>query len=62
METMNTVLGTNSYRLMYVFPEPSAYNGHRVETKGFLIRGPQDALNVTVVASLEERCALPAGF
>jgi len=61
-ETMNAELGTDSYRLMYVFPEPSAYDGHRVETKGFLIRGPQDALNVTVIASLEGSCTFQSGL
>ena len=44
---------------MYVFPDPAAHEGHRVETKGFLIRGPQDALNVTVVATLSATCAAP---
>lgn len=54
-----TAPGSGSFRLMYVFPDPAAYEGHRVETKGFLIRGPQDALNVTVVASLASTCAAP---
>ena len=58
-EAEATAPGSGSFRLMYVFPDPSAYEGHRVETKGFLIRGPQDALNVTVVASLASTCGGP---
>ncbi len=58
-EADGTALGSGSFRLMYVFPDPAAYEGHRVETKGFLIRGPQDALNVTVVATLSATCAAP---
>lgn len=58
--TQATPLGDNSFELMYVFPDPAAYRGHRVEAKGFLIRreeaGAIDALNVTVVASLDASC------
>ena len=60
MITQATALGDNTFELMYVFPDPGAYEGHRVETKGFLIRreeaGAIDAINVTVVASLDEAC------
>ena len=48
---------------MYVFPSPDAYVGHRVETKGLLIRAEEgdpagvDSLNVTSVQSLSESCA-----
>ena len=53
-------LGDQNYVLMYVFPSPEAYAGHRVETKGLLIRdesgdGP-DSLNVTSILSLAEAC------
>lgn len=58
-EVNGTALGTTSFQLMYVFPDPAAYDGHRVETKGFLIREPQNALNVTVVASLGSTCISP---
>lgn len=58
--TQATPLGDNSFELMYVFPDPAAYLGHRVEAKGFLIRREEaaaiDALNVTVVASLDASC------
>ena len=54
-------LGGNTFELMYVFPDPDPYEGHRVEAKGFLIRreddaGALDAINVTTVASLEAAC------
>ena len=51
-------LGPNTYELMYVFPDPDAYEGHRVEAKGFLIRRAEstDAINVTTVASLSAAC------
>ena len=53
-------LGDKEFELMYVFPDPAAYEGHRVEAKGFLIRrdGPDetDAINVTTVASLAPAC------
>ena len=52
-------LGRNTFELMYVFPDPDAYEGHRVEAKGFLIRREDaaDAINVTTVASLSPACA-----
>ncbi|MDP6581099.1 MAG: cytochrome c [Vicinamibacterales bacterium] len=51
-------LGDAAFQLMYVFPSPAAYVGHKVETKGLLIRGDDDehSLNVTSVQSLAERC------
>lgn len=54
-------LGGNTFELMYVFPDPDPYEGHRVEAKGFLIRRDDsaDAINVTAVASLDEACRLP---
>ena len=59
--TQAMALGTNTFELMYVFPDPDPYEGHRVETKGFLIRREDDpaaldAINVTTVASLEAAC------
>ena len=54
-------LGSSTFELMYVFPSPDPYEGHRVEAKGFLIRregvGATDAINVTAVASLSPACA-----
>ena len=53
-------LGAKQFELMYVFPDPAAYEGHRVEAKGFLIQrdgpGEIDAINVTTVASLAPAC------
>jgi|TARA_B100002003_G_scaffold250698_1_gene291070 cytochrome c5 len=52
-------LGDDAFELMYVFPSPAAYVGHKVETKGLLIRdedGGPNSLNVTSVQSLAERC------
>ena len=58
--TQATPFGDNTFELMYVFPDPASYRDHRVEAKGFLIRreeaGAVDALNVTVVASLDASC------
>ena len=45
-----------SFKLLYVFPSPDAMEGHLVEAKGFLIRGDQDALNVTSVSTLAPAC------
>ncbi len=60
MITQSTALGDNAFELMYVFPDPAAYEGHRVEAKGFLIRREEadaiDAINVTTVASLDAAC------
>ena len=50
-------LGSGSYELMYVFPAPDGLVGHRVEAKGFLIRGDQDKLNVTALESVGASCA-----
>ena len=59
--TQSMGLGSNTFELMYVFPDPDPYEGHRVETKGFLIRRGDvdalDAINVTTVASLSPACA-----
>lgn len=48
--------GNGSFSLLYAFPSPEPFLGHRVEAKGFLIRGDQDALNVTAVDSLSPSC------
>ena len=48
--------GPSSFELLYVFPSPDAMEGHLVEAKGFLIRGDQDALNVTSVSTVAPAC------
>ena len=62
-EARATPLGDRAFTLMYVFPSPDALVGHRVETKGLLIRAvagaadpPVHSLNVTSVQSLSETC------
>jgi mono/diheme cytochrome c family protein len=54
-----TELGQGGFQLMYVFPSPEPYLGHKVETKGLLIRGDTDSLNVTSVQSLAPGCGRP---
>lgn len=57
LEPTDTPLGnTGSFELLYVFPNPDAMEGHLVEAKGFLIRGDQDALNVTSVSTIAPTC------
>ena len=62
-EVEATALGDRAFQLIYVFPSPEAHVGHRVETKGLLIRGDGgghgDTLNVTSVQSLAPRCGRP---
>ena len=48
--------GPGSFELLYVFPSPDAFEGQQVEAKGFLIRGDQDAINVTSIDGLGTRC------
>ena len=50
-------LGSETVRLMNVYPRPEAYAGHRVEAKGFLIRDPAgDRINATAVQTLAPGC------
>lgn len=53
-------LGDRAFKLLYVFPSPEAHLGHKVETKGLLIRAEGtetvDSLNVTSVQGLGEAC------
>ena len=55
-------LGDRDFKLLYVFPSPEAYLGHKVETKGLLIRDESgaadavDSINVTSVQGLAEVC------
>lgn len=49
-------LGTDRYNLMNVYPKPDAYEGHKVEVKGFLIAGPVDRINVSTSQSLAPSC------
>ena len=50
-------LGTQTFRLLNVYPTPDPYKGHKVEAKGFLIRDPGGSrINVTSVQTLAPRC------
>ncbi|MCY4510187.1 MAG: cytochrome c, partial [Acidobacteria bacterium] len=43
-------LGTRTFELMAVYPDPAAHAGHRMEAKGFLIRSPDgDRVNVSTL-------------
>ena len=61
-EAQAVPLGDRDFKLLYVFPSPDAYLGHKVETKGLLIRdegggdAAVDSLNVTSVQGLGEVC------
>ena len=57
-EAQVMALGTERFRLLYVYPSPDAYEGQTVEAKGFLIRGSgsTDSVNVTALQSLGPRC------
>jgi mono/diheme cytochrome c family protein len=45
-----------TFRLLNAYPSPERVAGHFVEVKGFLIRGPIAALNVTAMASVTPTC------
>ena len=52
-----TVLGSQTFQLLNVYPTPDPYKGHKVEAKGFLIRDPGgNRINVTAVRTLAPRC------
>jgi S-disulfanyl-L-cysteine oxidoreductase SoxD len=50
-------LGKGELKLLYIFPSPDALKGHKVYSKGFLIRDPKgDSINVTSLQSLASTC------
>jgi mono/diheme cytochrome c family protein len=52
-----TQLGKGQLRLLYIFPAPDALKGHKVHSKGLLIRDPNgDSINVTSLRSLAPTC------
>ena len=51
-----TSRGDATFRLLNAFPSPAKLDGQRAEAKGFLIRGPPDAINVTSLTSVAESC------
>lgn len=54
--TASTIRGSKTYKLLNVYPSPEKLDGHLVEAKGFLIRGPVDSVNVTALTSLATSC------
>jgi mono/diheme cytochrome c family protein len=48
--------GDATFRLMNAYPSPVKFSGHRVEVKGFLIRGVMDSINVTALTSVAASC------
>ena len=50
-------LGTGIFELLYVFPPPDAYEGHKIAVKGLLMRDPDpDQINVSTLSSVAEMC------
>ena len=50
-------LGTATFSLMSVYPDPAEHAGHRMEVKGFLIRNPNgDRINVSALAMVDPAC------
>jgi hypothetical protein len=50
-------LGTQTFRLLNVYPSPDPHKGHKVEAKGFLIRDPGgNRINVTSLQTLAPQC------
>ena len=51
-------LGTRTFALMNVYPNPAAHAGHRMAVKGFLIRDPNgDRINVSSLGMVSTACA-----
>lgn len=50
-------LGTRTFELMAVYPDPAAHAGHVMEAKGFLIRSPDgDRVNVSTLGMVAPAC------
>ena len=50
-------LGTRTFELMAVYPDPAAHAGHRMEAKGFLIRSPDgNRINVSTLGMVGAAC------
>ena len=50
-------LGTQTFTLMSVYPDPASHAGHKMEAKGFLIRGPEgDRINVSALEMVAAAC------
>ena len=52
-----TPLGRGTYALLSVYPSPEAFNGHKVEAKGFLVRiNDETRINVSSLQRIAESC------
>ena len=50
-------LGTQTFTLMNAYPDPAPHAGHKMEAKGFLIRGPDgDRINVSALGMVAPVC------
>ena len=50
-------LGTRTFELLAVYPDPAPHVGHRMEAKGFLIRSPDgDRINVSTLGLVSAAC------
>lgn len=50
-------LGTQTFTLMSVYPDPASHADHKMEAKGFLIRGPEDdRINVSSLEMVAPVC------
>jgi len=50
-------LGTQTFTLMNAYPDPGPHAGHKMEVKGFLIRGPDgDRINVSALGMVASVC------
>ncbi len=50
-------LGSRTFELMAVWPDPAPHAGHTMEAKGFLIRSPEgDRINVSTLGRVSDGC------
>jgi mono/diheme cytochrome c family protein len=55
--SLTVPLGKGQFKLLYIYPAPDALAGHKVHTKGLLIRDPKgDSINVTSLQSIAPQC------
>ena len=50
-------LGEQTFALMSVYPDPAPHAGHKMEAKGFLIRGPEEnRINLSALTMVAAEC------
>ena len=52
--------GGQQFRLMNIYPAPGPYKGQKVEVKGFLIKTPNEHINVNSLQMLAQTCGRSA--